>query len=85
MSATERDDSPAGLGINGVIPGNGTCVVAGCSRSIPVYCLMCAHHWRGVAADRRTALMAAWRDWQDGDMTLADLREAQWRCLDGET
>ena len=39
------------------------CPAAGCTREVRTEMLMCAPHWRMVAAPVRTAV---WNAWQDG-------------------
>lgn len=78
----ERNDDPSGLGINGVIPGNGMCVAEGCGRTIPEGRLMCRGHWQAVPNGVAAALNDAMWRWRQGSGTLADLRDAQWACVE---
>lgn len=87
MSAqpSPRNEAPAGLGINGVIPGVGACVVAECGATIPAGRLMCPAHWSAVPTGTRDLLAAALRRWHRGRITLDVLRAAQWECVDAVT
>lgn len=85
MPDTTRDESPGGLGINGVLPGIGQCVIQGCSRGTRRGALMCNEHWRQVPNELRTNLRVEYRRWDEEDSTLEELREAQWACVEAIT
>ena len=79
--SAERDESPGGMGINGTIPGTGTCVMRDCG----VRCgpnLMCRTHWHQAPAAIRREVYGALRRWNDGTADLADLRDAQWAAVE---
>lgn len=78
----ERNDNPAGLGINGVIPGKDACAIDGCRRGIHRGDLMCRTHWTAVPAGLKGNLRFVMSLWDAGDANLGDLRDAQWACVD---
>lgn len=77
-----RNQEPGGLGINGVIPGDGACVVAGCASPCSPNSLMCPRHWREVPPDLKGDLGFATRRWRRGRANLVELRDAQWACVE---
>lgn len=85
MTGPARNEEPGGLGINGVIPGAGGCVVATCETKIPLDVLMCRPHWKAVPLAAQAAVMNAVARWGRGDGTLADVRKAQWRAVEAVT
>lgn len=80
---TTRNEEPAGLGINGHIPGDGICVIEGCGTHIPENALMCREHWLQVPRHLQDTLRAVAGRWARGDaVTLSDVRDAQWACVE---
>lgn len=75
-----RNEEPGGFGINGVMPGDGKCVV--CHKSIATGYLMCKPHWEQVPVSLQANLSLEMRGWQWGDGTFGDLRDAQWACVE---
>lgn len=57
--------------------GGGLCAVPDCPIPTKVNVLTCAGHWRRIPTDKRNAVLAAWRHWQENRGTLGDLRDAQ--------
>lgn len=65
------------LTINGLIPGDGACVVTGCGAAIETGRLMCHRHWRIVPQDIATKVFRQVHRWGRGRGTLGDLRDVQ--------
>lgn len=82
-TTSERDTSPGIYGINGVIPGAGRC--AACNEPALRGRLMCRSCQGRVPAVERARLSDAMGRWRTGTSTLADLREAQWACVEALT
>lgn len=78
----QRNEEPGGLGINGVIPGAGQCVVEGCRKKAPGGNLMCSHHWSKVPKHARDDLSQEMDRWRYMSASLAELRDAQWACVE---
>jgi hypothetical protein len=76
-------DEPAGLGINGVIPGDGACVYDGCLLPIPEGDLMCSPHWRSVPNGLKANLRFVLRRWYGGDANLGEVRASRHSPVDG--
>lgn len=77
----DRNTEPAGMGINGVMPGMGDCVVETCIE--PGTGLMCRRHWRAIPREIRREVTLALSDYfiLDED-SFVRLREAQWAAVD---
>lgn len=80
----DRDDRPAGMGINGLIPGAGRCVIADCQTGCGTN-LMCSTHWRQVPPPIQRQVYAELRRWNTDGITLDVLREAQWAAVEAVT
>lgn len=79
-ASSERDTAPCGLGIEGLIPGNGTCVA--CRGGAAGGYLMCRDCWTRVPLHLADQLATALRLYRRGDLSVLDLRDAQWACLE---
>lgn len=78
----KRNESPNGLGMNGVIPGAGSCVVVACEGGAPRGWLMCSPHWKLVPIELKRAMNDVMRRWNRNEAMLSDLRDAQWACVE---
>ena len=74
--------SNSGFGINGVLPGSGTCVAGGCGRTCARSVLMCRPHSASVPTGLRQNLRFVWSRWQRADASLQDVRDAQMACVE---
>jgi hypothetical protein len=79
---SERNEDPGGYGINGFIPGNGTCVATDCGASSVRGDLMCPQHWAMVPSDLRERLREVVAVWHRSGRVYDEMREAQWACVD---
>lgn len=77
-----RNEEPVGLGINGVIPGAGACVIEGCRVPLLTDVLMCDAHWASVPPGLQQNVRYILNRWRRNEITLAEVRAAQWACVE---
>jgi len=56
------------------------CAIEGCGLEIRLDRLMCRAHWYRVPIDLRAEVWSAWRRFQDGRLSIGELRAIQDRA-----
>lgn len=64
------------------IPGAGECAVPSCEHRAQRNQLMCRAHWYSVSGGTRAKVNTTFRDFMDGEASLADLRAIQQKAIE---